>query len=247
MDPEVQPLQGRKGLTSLTDKAVRHGFITKVYGILSAQLGCTTVLGGLVMVYGEPLLKTNPSMVMFCLFASFAVSVGMMCIFMCNPSLMRQSPINYVILFVFTLAKSVMVGFICIQYTKESVLIVTGVTAFVVLGLSLFACQTSYDFSGMGPYLMCAVMVLMGMGFCLWIGSMLGMAGSPAFKAVHMLYAGLGALIFSFYIVYDTQLIIGGKHANQFSIDDYCMAAISLYMDIIQLFLFLLQLLGQRK
>lgn len=244
---ETEPLIGEDSLSGLTETSIRHAFITKVYGILCSQLLVTTVLGGLVMVYGEPLLKTNPGMGMFFLFTSLAVSVGLMCVLMCNPGLMRQSPTNYIILFVFTLAESVLVGFICIEYTKQSVLIVTAVTAFVVFGLTLFACQTSYDFTGWGPYLMCAVLVLMGMSFCFWIAYMLGLAGTQAFQTMRLVYAGLSAIIFSFYIVYDTQLIVGGKHGRQFAIDDYCMAALALYIDIIQLFLNLLQLLGQRK
>jgi len=42
-------------------------------------------------------------------------------------------------------------------------------------------------------------------------------------------------------------MIIGGKHKHKFSVDDYAMAAITLYLDIIQLFLKLLQILGQPK
>lgn len=247
MGRETDPMLGREALSGLTNKHVRHGFIQKVYGILCAQLLLTTLCGGVVMNYGEPMLRTNPGMVMFCLFASMAVSIGMICVFMCNPGLMRSSPTNYVLLFIFTLAESVLVGFIGLQYTKQSVLIVTAVTAFIVLGLTLFACQTSYDFTGMGPYLMCAVLGLMGMSFVMWIAAMCGLSNSPAFRFLHLVYAGVGAIIFSFYIVYDTQLIVGGKHGTQFSIDDYCMAAISLYIDIIQLFLFLLQLFGQRR
>ena len=38
---------------------------------------------------------------------------------------------------------------------------------------------------------------------------------------------------------------VGGKHSKyRFGVDDYCMAAINLYMDIVQLFLYLLQILG---
>ena len=31
----------------------------------------------------------------------------------------------------------------------------------------------------------------------------------------NMIYAGLGAIVFSFYVIFDTQLIVGGKH-NKF-------------------------------
>merc|ERR1719478_382830 len=104
---------------------------------------------------------------MFCMFASLAVTIGAMCVFMCQPALMRSSPTNYIILFIFTLAESVLVGFICIQYTKESLLLVLGVTALVVFGLTLFACQTTYDFTGFGPYLFAAMLVLIAGSFCM--------------------------------------------------------------------------------
>ena len=56
-----------------------------------------------------------------------------------------------------------------------------------------------------------------------------------------------GAIIFSFYIIYDTQLIIGGEHKKyQFDVDDYVFATITLYLDIINLFLYILDLLDRR-
>jgi protein lifeguard len=55
-------------------------------------------------------------------------------------------------------------------------------------------------------------------------------------------------LLFSVYIVYDTQLIVGGEHRKlSFSIDDYAFAALMLYVDIIQLFLSILELFGERR
>ena len=54
-----------------------------------------------------------------------------------------------------------------------------------------------------------------------------------------------GVLLFSTFFVYDLQLIVGGKH-NKFSynIDDYILASISVYLDIVNMFLFILDLLN---
>ena len=47
---------------------------------------------------------------------------------------------------------------------------------------------------------------------------------------------------------YDTQLIVGGAHKkHQFGVDDYVFAALNIYLDIINLFLLLLQLLQDRR
>ena len=58
-----------------------------------------------------------------------------------------------------------------------------------------------------------------------------------------VLYASISAMIFSVYIVFDTQLIIGGKH---YAIDpeEYIFAALNLYLDIVILFRYLLIIVG---
>lgn len=57
------------------------------------------------------------------------------------------------------------------------------------------------------------------------------------------LYCSLGIFVFGIYLVIDTQLIVGGRKMA-LSIDDYVIAALLLYIDIIQLFLYILSLLG---
>eukprot|EP00931_Biecheleriopsis_adriatica_P098778 TRINITY_DN7287_c0_g2_i1.p1 TRINITY_DN7287_c0_g2~~TRINITY_DN7287_c0_g2_i1.p1 ORF type:complete len:279 (+),score=52.24 TRINITY_DN7287_c0_g2_i1:67-837(+) len=234
-------------LSAISSTAVRNGFIQKVYGILGTQLIVTALVGGLVMTYAKTLQRTSPGLVMTLLVLSSVASLVMMFVFICCPQTMRQTPTNYILLAVFTLAEAVVVGFVSAQYTQESVLIVLFVTCFVVLGLTLFACQTKYDFTSYLPYVLAACLVMCAFGFILMFASMFGASG-PAFQGARLLYAFFGALLSSFFIVLDTQMIVGGKHSKfQFSVDDYCMAAINLYLDIVQLFLYLLQLFGDRR
>jgi len=140
-----------------------------------------------------------------------------------------------------------MVGFICVQYTVPSVLVTLAFTAMITLALMLFSCQTKYDFTGLGPYLLVCTLVLCGFGLLMMIVSLSGGGSGRAFQTLNMIYAAVGALLFSAYIVLDTQLIIGGKTKLKFSVDDYCTAAINIYVDIIQLFIYLLQLFGDRR
>merc|ERR1719183_303904 len=93
-----------------------------------------------------PLMKSHQQgLLVFFMFLALAVTLATVCALTCNPALARNVPTNYILLSIFTLAESALIGFICTRYTTESVLIVTGVTAFVVFGLTLFACQTTYD------------------------------------------------------------------------------------------------------
>jgi len=240
------PPKAGAGLLSISAVGVRHGFIKKVFGILGAQLAITTLLGGAVMRMGESAVRASPDAVLFVLFASLAITIVLPFVFTFWPGSMRSYPANYIMLGLFTLAESVMVGFVCRQYTEESVLLVLGITCLAVVGLTAFAFQTRYDFTSFGPYLCCACLVLLGFSLSLLVVSMCGLRG-PAFEVAHICYSALVALLFSMYIVYDTQMIMVGKHTHQMSVDDYAMAAITLYLDIIQLFLQLLKLLGEPK
>jgi FtsH-binding integral membrane protein len=54
--------------------------------------------------------------------------------------------------------------------------------------------------------------------------------------------------LLSVFIVYDTQIIIGGKHkAKRLSLNDYCIAAIIIYTDVLSLFLQILGLCGAKE
>ena len=65
------------------------------------------------------------------------------------------------------------------------------------------------------------------------------------FKALHMIFCGIGILIYSIYLLIDTQLVMGGKR-YQLEIDDYILGAMILYVDIIMIFLYLIRLFGNR-
>ena len=115
------------------------------------------------------------------------------------------------------------------------------VTAIMVLGLTLFAVCTNTDFSrSLLGAAHCAVLLFStyGMMFA-WL-----IWGYQAYS----LWIYLGIVSFGFYIIYDTQQIMGGNHIRfKFEEDDYILASIVLYLDIIQLFLYVLKALSEKK
>jgi FtsH-binding integral membrane protein len=148
-----------------------------------------------------------------------------------------------ILLSLFTVAQGTMLGVMCAFYDASSIIMAAGMTAIVVLTLTAFARFTTIDFTGMGIYLyVCLIVfILTGIIASLFVTTLKG------FQTLQLLYAAGGVLLFSCYLVYDTQLIVGGKHAKfQFSVDDYVFAALNLYLDIINLFIYILQLLNQR-
>ena len=51
-------------------------------------------------------------------------------------------------------------------------------------------------------------------------------------------------VLFGIYLIYDIQLVIG-KFGREYEIDDYIFAALAIYIDIINIFSFILSLLGK--
>merc|ERR1719326_1029858 len=108
------------------------------------------------------------------------------------------------------------------------------ITAGVVAGLTsytFYAVRRGADFGYLGPVLWAC---LMGMLFFALTAFFV-----PMGPVVHSVYAGIGAVVFSGYIVCDTDLIV-----RRLPIDEYIWGAMSLYIDIVNLFLFILDLLN---
>ena len=99
------------------------------------------------------------------------------------------------------------------------------------MSLTFYTCQSKFDFSFLGAGLFAVTWVLL-----LWGGVTAIMGVQPG-----LMYSVLGAIVFSLYILYDTSQIL-----YRHSVDDYVVASIDLYLDIVNLFLFLLRLLSQR-
>ena len=123
------------------------------------------------------------------------------CLF-CSLGVARSYPINLILLIVFTIFESFIVGAISSVYDTNTVLIAVGITSVIVVAITIFAFQTKIDFTGMGIYLFVASIVLLVFGIiCIFL----------KMKIMHIIYSALGALIFSFYLVFDTQMMLGGN------------------------------------
>ena len=103
-----------------------------------------------------------------------------------------------------------------------------GICTVVCLALTAFAFQTKWDLTAHSGCLFVALIVLSLFGFI----AMFYPGG-----AMRLVYSALGALLFSFYLVYDTQMMMGGQHKLAISPEEYIFAALSIYLDIIQLFM----------
>eukprot|EP00746_Dinoflagellata_sp_MGD_P065479 gnl/MRDRNA2_/MRDRNA2_272837_c0_seq1.p1 gnl/MRDRNA2_/MRDRNA2_272837_c0~~gnl/MRDRNA2_/MRDRNA2_272837_c0_seq1.p1 ORF type:complete len:248 (-),score=18.85 gnl/MRDRNA2_/MRDRNA2_272837_c0_seq1:12-755(-) len=222
------------------NREVRMGFIRKVYSILMVQLALTAAIAAPLQHVSQKWLGEHA----WILGACALLSMVLMCAIACFQSAARSFPSNYILLFSFTACEGVIVGFVAATYKTESVAACVGITGLIFAGLTAYACTTKTDFTGLGPYLYGALISLIIYSFVILI---LRAGFGYSLEYAEMGYDILCILLFVMYIIFDTQLILGGDHKHNFSIDDYVFAALSLYLDIINLFLHLLRLFGQRR
>lgn len=232
IDPEdLQPKN-----FSFNEASVRRGFLRKVYLILMAQLLFTFGVVAL-FVFHKPtseFANKNSGLVLAACLITLVVVIAMAC---CE-SARRSFPTNFICLSIFTAAESFLVGAIAGRYQAESVFLAVGITAILCLALTLFALQTKYDFTACGGFLLAAMV-------CLLIFGIVAMFWRA--HIVQTIYAGCGALLACVFLIYDTQIMMGGEHKYSISPEEYIFAALNLYMDVVRIFLFILQLIGNRN
>ncbi|WP_170545652.1 Bax inhibitor-1/YccA family protein [Ruegeria arenilitoris] len=148
------------------------------------------------------------------------------------------------VFYVFAAVMGVSISWIFLVFTGQSIIQVFLITSIAFAGLSLYGYTTKKDLSGMGTFLM------MGL-----IGLIVAMIVNWFLQSPAMMYAisVIGVLIFAGLTAYDTQSIKNTYLQMAHSGDQEwlgkaaIMGALSLYLDFINMFMFLLQLFGSRE
>lgn len=219
---------------SFSDKNVRRVFIRKVFLLLSLQL---LVTFGIVCVFTfvdsiKTWLRANPGWY----YAAYGVFLVLYIVLVCVESARRKHPINLIMLSVFTLALSYMTGTIAAFYNTQAVITALGVTAIVCFTVMLFSIQTRFDFTKCSGLLFVLVMVLFLFGFITIFTYRYNWY-------LHIVYGCLGALVFTLFLAFDTQLVMGGRK-HELDPEEYVYGALTLYIDIVYIFLFILSIFG---
>jgi FtsH-binding integral membrane protein len=214
-----------------TQGQIRLALLRKVYAILTIQL-LTTVGVACLFSFSQGVsdfILATPQLFYLALVLSFACLIGLFCF-------KQKHPWNMVLLGAFTLCESFLVGLICAMYYRngagELVLQAFGITLAIFVGLTAYTFYSDKDFSFLGGFCMAGLLGLMVWGIISWL---------TGWRSTFW-YSLIGAILFSALIVYDTWLL-----SKRFGPEDAIIASIMLYLDIINLFLFILQLLGGNR
>jgi len=229
-DVEANP--AIKQLAYLGPPEIQADFVRKVYGILCSQLVfLVTICVAAIVIeplrYGLIDIFKIPGL-------QFIIFIPTICVLCALMAYKDKHPVNYYLLAAFTLLTSVPIGAICAVYYSVglgvTLLQAALLTMAIFMALTAYAMYSGQDFSWMGACLSASLF-----GLIMW-GCLAYLFG---FK-VGLVYSSLGALIFCGFIVYDTWRVM-----KEYGPDDAIIAAIQLFLDIINLFLYILEILSR--
>ncbi|MAQ84280.1 MAG: hypothetical protein CMH12_13725 [Maritimibacter sp.] len=231
--------------TAQIDEGLR-AHMNKVYGTMSVGL---LVTAGVAWAVGssDALLSIfrDPATLQPNILGWVAMFLPLIMVFAFGAMINRLSAAGAQLFFyVFAAAMGLSISWIFAAFTGISIAQTFLVTSISFAGLSLWGYTTKKDISGWGSFLIMGVIGLV-------VASIVNIfLASPA---IHFAISVLGVLIFAALTAYDTQKIKNDYIQHAHAMDKEwlgkaaIMGALNLYLDFINLFMFLLQFLGNRE
>jgi FtsH-binding integral membrane protein len=207
--------------------AVRHRVLRNTYWLLALSM-IPTVLGAWIGVQMNFSLMSGSPLVGFLVF--MAVAFGFFYVI----EKTKNSAVGVAVLLGFTffmgLMLSRMIGHI-LHFSNGASLIMTafGGTAIVFATMASIATTSKRDFSGLSSWLFAGMMVILLAAVANIFLQM---------SVLNIVISAIAVVIFSAYILFDVQRIINGGETN------YISATLAIYLDLYNVFVNLLSLLG---
>ncbi|XP_043093039.1 protein lifeguard 4 [Puntigrus tetrazona] len=207
---------------------IRMDFLRKVYTILSLQIIITTAVSAVFMLCNpiKNFVHESPSLVLIS-------AIGSLILLLALAVYRHQHPINLYLLFGFTLLESLSVATAVTFYEYTIVLQAFVLTSAVFLGLTAYTFQSKRDFSKLGASLFAGLWILIIASFMRFFFYN---------DTMELVFAGAGALLFCGFIIFDTHLLM-----HKLSPEEHVLASINLYLDIVNLFIYILRILDSMK
>ena len=152
----------------------------------------------------------------------------------------KSVPVNYILLFAFTICESFMISALTAGLTIESVFLSEAVTVATLVGLFGGAIFCSSDVKLLVCLIIGLVVTLIAQSVAMITLACMGYISNSWFVC----YALCGAIGAGIYIMVDLLYIM---IPGAMDLDDYIMGSLMLYVDIIRMFIYILALFGKGK
>lgn len=211
----------------------RQGFVTKVFSIMLVQTATTAAFTYFIISDKGRIQFCQNNMWLY--WVCFAITICIMYALLCFQTVARRVPLNYGLLFAFTLCESYIVATIASLYTPQSVMLAALYAVGLFTVLTLYACFTKGNLGCMGP--------IVAVGAALGLLTFVLYFLFPS-EGMRLVFCWIGLILTCIYVIYDVYLITE-KHG--LSYDDYIIGALLIYTDLISLFIYILSIIGERN
>ena len=221
------------------NKQERNKFILKTF-IYFGGLVVSNLLGMLSFMYlNTVFIRDNYEVFEFIYIINIMILLYCCIIPICNYTVYTKSPSKYIHYFLFLESSSYLFGELEYYYSinnSNNLLLTSGaITASTLFTLTLYTLFTKTDFTSYIDY-------IFGLSFALIFSALLNSFFHNSIMQIFIVTSF--CVVFCFYIMIDLQMITAKNHIMyKYSLDDYIFAAISLYLDVFNLFIYLLQCL----
>jgi len=207
--------------------AERATLVKRTYGLVFLSV-LVTIAGAAFAFSQESLLLASarhPFIAMLCVFAP---------LFMAQRNA-REFPKNIILTFIFAFVEGVFIAPLLYVAERQApgVAVQAGALTFAAFAvLSLYAIFSRRDFSAWGGFFTVGLFVLIA---AMILNMFFGGAGAALW------ISAIGVIVMSGLLVFDTWRIM---RSGQYGQDDYVLATVAIYLDLLNMFLFILRLLG---
>jgi FtsH-binding integral membrane protein len=236
MDYDKSTAQRTSYAGTFVDEGLRS-YMLNVYNYMTLGLGLTGIIAYLVasspealnLIFGTPLK-----------WVVFLAPIGFVFFFSMKIHTIRYSTAQ-VVFWVYSALMGLSLASIFIVYQMPSIARVFFITAGTFAAMSVYGYVTKNDLTAVGSFMF---MGLIGLIIASFVNVFLQSS------VLHFAISAIGVIVFVGLTAYDTQRIkqsyIAGEEAESAG-KKAIMGALRLYLDFINLFILLLQLLGQRR
>lgn len=233
----MENLNSSNSYVQYTDESVVKTLMRNVYLWMTLALGITGITAWITLETGLLLALVGTPLIVLCI-------VELVLVFVISGRIERLSLTAATLLFiVYSIINGLTLSPILLVYTQESVVSTFFITAGMFAGMALVGTFTKKDLSTMGRIL-----------FMLLIGLLVATVVNIFLASSHMAWiiSLVGVVVFTGLTAYDAQkiknmLTMVGSEVNESTSKLALLGSLSLYLDFINLFLYLLRLFGSRR
>ena len=219
--------------TSFINDNLTSKFLIKIYGILLFQF---IIIFGIVLIFQiksiSSYIKTHPVLYWSIYVISFLAFFIIFILFLINPENLNKVPTNYFILFIMTIFLGLFCGVIASLYKYE--LVICAITCVIAISFGSFCVGAFIKTKKLKFWYLFVPSVV-----CIIIHYVIMIL---IFKKYYLyfFYCSLVAFGYALFIAFDTIII-----KETYSVDEYILGALALTIDIIKLFIIILEYFGQ--